>query len=81
MDIDIIATGVSRSRMDKTKTVFKIIKSLAGKFNEAAYDAIVEEAKLQAVKPEEIDEILQNLKRNGDVYSPKFGVYKPAEEK
>ncbi len=81
LDIDIIATGTSKSRIDRVKTVYRIIKRLSAEYGEATHEAIVEEAKNQGVKEEDIESILSQLKRNGDVYSPKYGVYKPTEER
>lgn len=81
IDVDIFTTGTSRSKMDKTKTVFKVIKSLSTKLGEAMHEAILEEAKVQGVKIEETEEILQKLKREGEIYSPKYGIYRASEEK
>lgn len=81
LDVDVIATGFSRSKMDKTKTIFKIIKSLSEKYGEARYEAVIEQAKDQGVKPEEIEDILSTLRKNGDIYFPRHGHFKPTEEK
>jgi len=50
-------------------------------YEEAKHEAILEETKAEGMKPDDLDEILNTLKRNGDIYSPKYGIYKPAEEK
>jgi len=81
MDIDVIATGTSKSKTDKIKNVFRIVKKLNSETGEASHEAIVEEAKNAGINIENVEEILNQLKRNGDVYSPKYGVYKPTGEK
>ncbi|MEM3411707.1 MAG: minichromosome maintenance protein MCM [archaeon] len=78
-DIDIIATGTSKSKRDKVKIVESTIKKLNVSYDEVTYEMIAEEVESQGVKKEELEEILSMLKRNGSIYSPKYGVYKPAE--
>lgn len=80
-DIDMIATGIPKSRADKIRQVLRIIKKLNSDYEEAKHEAILEETKAEGMKPDDLDEILNTLKRNGDIYSPKYGIYKPAEEK
>ncbi len=79
-DIDIIATGSSKSQMDKMKTVMNTVKRINDEYDEATYDAIKEEAKEEGVDEEDLDDILKELKKNGDVYTPSYNVYKPTEE-
>ncbi|MBI1973854.1 ATP-binding protein [Candidatus Micrarchaeota archaeon] len=81
LDIDIIATGSSRSKSDKLMKLFFIIKKLNKDYDEVQHEMVVEEAKSQGIKVEEIESLISTLKRNGDIYSPRYGVYKPAEEK
>jgi len=81
MDIDVIATGSSKSKTDKIKTVYRLVKKLNTENGEASKEAIIEEAKNNNVKPEDVEEILSKLKRSGEIYSPKYGVYKPTGEK
>lgn len=81
MDIDMIATGIPRSKTDRIRTVLKIIKKLNQQYEEARHEAILEETKAEGVSPDDLDEILNTLKKNGDIYSPKYGVYKPTEER
>ncbi len=79
-DIDIIATGSSKSKMNRMKTVIRIIKDLNKEYDEAGYEAIKDEAKEKGIEKEELGDILKDLKKNGDVYTPAYGVYKPTEE-
>jgi len=79
-DVDIVATGTAKSKMDKVKTVFNIIRLLNKEYDEVSYEAILDEAKEKGVKPEELEKFLSQLKRSGDIYSPRYGHFKPAEQ-
>ena len=81
LDIDIIAIGQSKSKSDKIRSVFHLIKRLNSDYDEVTHDMVVEEAKKMRVDADDVKEIIETLKRNGDIYSPKYGVYKPAEER
>jgi replicative DNA helicase Mcm len=81
IDIDLVYTGVPKSKMDKRKSVFYAIKRLNKEFDEVTSDAILEDVRAQGIKADDLKEILQILRREGDVYCPKEGIYKPAEEK
>lgn len=74
-DIDIIATGQSKSRVDRARAIVRIISKLNAQNGEATHEAILEEAKLQGVDTN-LNETLALLKKNGDVYEPKHGYYK-----
>jgi replicative DNA helicase Mcm len=74
-DIDIIATGQSKSRVDRARAIVRIIGKLNAQNGEATHEAILEEAKLQGVDTN-LNETLALLKRNGDIYEPKHGYYK-----
>ncbi len=80
-DIDIIATGTPKSKADKIKTVRRIIKDISSEKGEATHADVLEEAKKNGINPEDLEEILNVLRREGDIYSPKHGVYKPAERR
>ncbi len=77
-DIDIIATGSSKSQMDKMKKILKIVKKINKEYDEAPYDAIKDRAKEEGIDEEELTDVLKKLKKNGDVYTPAHNVYKPA---
>lgn len=77
-DIDIIATGQSKSRVDRARTIMRIVSKLNAQNGEATHDAILEEAKLEGIDPRHLDETLAQLKRDGDIYEPRYGFYKPA---
>ncbi len=81
LDIDVITTGISKSKADRIKIIYRIIKRLNQEYGEASHEAILAEAKEQGIKEETADEIISQLKRQGDIYSPRYGIYKPTEEK
>ncbi|MBN3036952.1 MAG: minichromosome maintenance protein MCM [Candidatus Diapherotrites archaeon] len=80
-DIDIIATGSSKSKVDKLRTVHNIIKHLNNEFDAVTHDMVMEEAKKSNINLDELDKILSDLKSQGDVYSPKHGQYKTADDR
>jgi replicative DNA helicase Mcm len=80
MDIDILATGMSKSKADNTKNVYRIIKRLAGQHDDVTHEMILDAAKSEGVKPDDLDEILQTLTRNGDIYKPRHGHYRPSDK-
>ncbi len=80
LDYDIIATGQPKSKMEKAKTLLNIIKELQKHFDAVDLDKIKEEAKTAGIDEDEISDLLNILKKNGDVYSPRNGLYKTLEE-
>jgi len=80
-DIDIIAVGTSRSKQDRLKVVYRAVKAQSEGTEGATHEALLEEAKAQGLRGEEFEEALSSLLRNGDVYKPRHGIYRPADEK
>jgi replicative DNA helicase Mcm len=80
-DIDIIAVGTSRSKQDRLKVVYRAVKTLSEGTEGATHEALLEEAKTQGLNGEEFEDALSSLLRNGDVYKPRHGIYRPADEK
>ena len=80
-DIDIIAVGASRSKQDRLKVVYRAVKALSEGTEGATHEALLEEAKAQGLRGEEFEDALSSLLRNGDVYKPRHGIYRPADEK
>ncbi len=77
MDVDIIAIGTPKSKTDKIKTIYRLVKKIASEKGEASKEDLIEQAKASNIKAEDVEEILSQLKRNGDIYSPRNGIYKP----
>ncbi|MBS3060510.1 MAG: minichromosome maintenance protein MCM [DPANN group archaeon] len=81
LDVDIVFLGTSKSRVDRTKNILRIIKKLSQEFDEVKTEMIIEEAKTEGLKEEDIENVLSELRKNGEVYMPRHGVYKPAEQR
>ncbi len=82
LDWDIVAVGQPKSKMDKARAILRIIRDLQKQFEGGlvAKEEIEKEAGQYGIEKEDVDEILGILKRNGDVYSPRGGLYKVPEE-
>jgi len=77
IDIDVISTGISTSERDKILKVREIINELDLKFASAGKNIPVEEviaaAEEQGIKKPEVEEIIQKLRRSGDIFEPRHG--------
>ena len=73
-DIDRISTGVTASQRSKILTIKEIIADIekaSGKV--ISIEDIITEAKLKHITEAEVDEAIEKLKRNGDLFEPKRG--------
>ncbi|MCF7866501.1 ATP-binding protein [Candidatus Woesearchaeota archaeon] len=77
-DIDRIATGISASQRGNVHIVKEIIVELEKALNKdvVPVNDIVREAEIKGLSEEKTDEILENLKRKGDIFNPKPGTVK-----
>lgn len=75
-DIDKIMVGVTKSQRDKIKAIIDIIKELEEEFGTAKKVEIIEKAKELGISRENVEELLQKLKRDGSIYEPKHEHYK-----
>ena len=80
-DIDIIATGISHSQHDRMRTIIDIIQKLSNeaKDGNALRGDIVRESEIQGIESSKVEEALDRLKRNGQIYEPVHGKYKITE--
>jgi replicative DNA helicase Mcm len=80
-DIDIIATGYSHSQHDRMRTLMDLIQRLSNesKDGNAARGDIVREAEIEGLESGRVEEALDRLKRNGQIYEPVHGKYKITE--
>ena len=78
VDIDIIATGISHSQHDRMRILMDIIQRLCNesKDGSAARGDIVQEAEIEGMESGKVEEALDRLKRNGQIYEPVHGKYK-----
>ncbi len=81
IDIDIIATGISHSQHDRMRTIIDIIHRLCeeSKDGNAARNDIIIEAETNGIPAEKVREVLDRLKRNGQIYEPMHDKYKITE--
>ena len=80
-DIDIIATGISHSQHDRMRTIIDIIHRLCDetKDGNASRNDIIIEAETNGIPAEKVKEVLDRLKRNGQIYEPIHDKYKITE--
>lgn len=77
-DIDIIATGKPKSRVDKMRSLYNLVKRLNEEYDEVTHDMIVGELDSIGVNVNELDALIQELKKSGDIYTPRSGLYRIA---
>ena len=77
-DIDIIATGFSHSQHERMRSIIDIIKQICSesKDGNAARNDIVIEAEAHGMDSKKVEESLDRLKRNGQIYEPVHGKYR-----
>ena len=80
-DIDIIATGISHSQHDRMRTIMDIIQRLCNeaKDGNAMRGDVIRESEIEGLESGKVEEALDRLKRNGQIYEPVHGKYKITE--
>ena len=80
-DIDIITTGISHSQHDRMRTIIDIVKGLSDESKEgfASRADIIQEGEIKGLESRKIEEALDRLKRNGQIYEPVHNKYKITE--
>lgn len=74
IDIDRIATGVSASERSHILTVKEIINELEEKIGKTIpIDDVVAAAKEKGIEEDKVEEVLEKLKRTGDLFEPRHG--------
>ena len=74
IDIDRIATGVSASARSHIITVKEIINELGEKIGKTIpIDDVVAAAREKGVEEDKVEEVIEKLKRTGDIFEPKHG--------
>ena len=74
IDIDRIATGVSASARNHIMIVKEIINELEEKVGKTIpIDDVVSAAREKGVEESKVEEVLEKLKRTGDVFEPRHG--------
>jgi replicative DNA helicase Mcm len=80
-DIDIIATGFSHSQHERMRSIIDLIKRLCSDSSDgnASRGDIINEAEIAGIDSRKVEEALDRLKRNGQIYEPMHGKYRVTE--
>jgi len=80
-DIDIIATGISHTQHDRMRILMDLIQRLCNetKDGNASRADIIQEGEIEGLESSKVEEALDRLKRNGQIYEPVHGKYKITE--
>ena len=74
IDIDKIATGIPASQRNKIMTIKDVISELENKLGKTIpIDDIIEIAKERGIEEDKTEEVIERLKRAGDIFEPKRG--------
>jgi replicative DNA helicase Mcm len=76
-DIDIIATGISHSQHERMRLLLDIIQRLCAESadNGASRADIISEAEIQGIESRKVEEALDRLSRDGQIYKTPQGKY------
>ena len=80
-DIDIIATGISHTQHDRMRIIMDVIQRLCNesKDGNAERGDVIRELEIEGIESIRVEEALDRLKRNGQIYEPAHGKYKITE--
>tara|TARA_Y100000034_G_scaffold14075_1_gene14719 strand:+ start:26740 stop:28758 length:2019 start_codon:yes stop_codon:yes gene_type:complete len=74
IDIDRIASGISASQRGKISIIKEIISELENKLGKVIpIEDVVNECENQDIKRDACEEVIERLKRSGDIFEPKRG--------
>jgi replicative DNA helicase Mcm len=78
-DADVIETGTSKSQRDRIKSLKDVIETVDAEYEKEAgapLEAIVERAEAEGIEESKVMDQIEQLRRKGDLYSPKTDQYK-----
>ena len=74
IDIDQISTGISATQRNKIIVMKELIAELEEKIGKTVpIEDILEAANRKGIRKEEVEEVIERLKRQGDLFEPKRG--------
>jgi replicative DNA helicase Mcm len=77
LDADIIASGTTKSTRDRTKSVMDIIRDVSREQQgPASRDAVLDRAEELGIERAKAEEIIDRMRRDGDVFEPRPGMLK-----
>ncbi len=75
-DIDVIATGISHSQRERMRILLDIIDQLTRGGESPSEDDILAEAEAVSIERSQAKSVLDRLKSDGRIYTPKAGHYR-----
>jgi len=72
-DVDMIESGVSNSQRNRLQSIKQIIEKLSEDDDSAEIEEVIETAGDQGIKPDKAEDIIERLKREGELFEPKQG--------
>ncbi|MDP3742706.1 MAG: minichromosome maintenance protein MCM [Candidatus Micrarchaeota archaeon] len=81
IDSDIVNIGQPKSKVDKLRTLMNVIASLEKQFDLVDVDDVVKECSVVNIEEQTARKMIDDLKRQGDLYEPKPGYIKAARKK
>ena len=79
-DIDLIATGTSRSQREQIYVIKSLVQQLSDERRGVSMEELVQKAGSENIPEERVRALLKRLSDAGEVYSPQPGYYKLATE-
>jgi replicative DNA helicase Mcm len=79
-DIDLIATGTSRSQREQIYILRSLVQQLADERRGVSLEELVQKAASENITEERVRALVKRLSDAGEVYSPQPGYYKLASE-
>jgi replicative DNA helicase Mcm len=74
IDVDILTTGVSSSARSNIIVIKEVINDLENKIGKTLpVDDVAREAQERGISADKVEEVLEKLKRSGDIFEPKRG--------
>ena len=75
IDIDMIATGVTASQRSHIIDVKEIINELENRIGKTIpIDDVIKEATSKGIEEDKVEEVIEKLKRSGDIFEPRRGL-------
>ena len=77
-DIDIITTGISHTQQSRMRSIIDIIQKLCDSSEDgnANRNDIIREAEIDGVESSKVEDAVDRLRRNGQIYEPSHGKYR-----
>lgn len=73
-DIDVLETGMSRSRQEKVKAFRKFVEEVFAQTPEISVSEFIKMARERGFEKDFVSEMLKTMKRQGEIYEPQPGV-------